>query len=432
MINLKSFKLAVHPPIYSVAAIYEMAEGYHGWLLETTSGALRFIPQEFIVKADASTYTKPGLDVIIRKHTNEREEGTTQWINSLEKVTRQHQVEQLMREIVLKHTLDDAMEQKVINAICQIEGITAHITSKAKPLTTIGTHWDHIESVTDWGVMPMDKQGREFRSIMKNAIQWKRGSIDKWKIFKPFLVAFCECPLFVGTGENKQPCCDMIATTPSGRTKMVAHYQFDSERLLRNAERFEAVDNLVEYQDIRELEPGVVSVTPRFKGTYTLGENSIRKLVSAHALKGMEFPLEKNLYTEDGRAIDILIDTRSVESKKAWSLALRSFPCPEGKNRGTHLNEVWQVATNIYSNNKMIGQAVVFEELFATTVENHLMIGDTHHSLKIRPEAHLLGGIGYDPLKVAIEPNFREIQEYAQLYGATSTIIQPQEAVEVF
>ena len=145
----------------------------------------------------------------------------------------------------------------------------------------------------------------------------------------------------------------------------------------------------------------------------------------------MEFPINKDLCTADGRDIDILIDLRSVKSKKAWSLALYDFPLSKksSKDINSHLKDVWNKPTQIYSNGKILGKAIVLTELFSTTVENSLMIGNSHHTLKVRPEAHLLGELAYDPYKYAIKPNERELEDMAALYKATSpsyTTITPK------
>ena len=423
-------------PLYGVASIYNTPEGYHGWVLETLKGGFHFIPQEVRVRLDGDKlhWSKPNLDMIVKEHLYEYAERTESWIYELERIRFPHQIEALMREVTLimppglqKMENADEIEQKVINTICQVERWIPHSTSKSHPLKTIGTHLDHIKKYTDVGIQPLDKQLRECRSIFKNAIYWKEGAIDEWGILKPFRVAFTSCPLFDGV-EGDQPCCDMIATTPYGRSRMEAFFDFDSERMLRNAESFDCVE-YESYEDVKELAPGVTRSITRYKGRYNLKAMTGRKLVSPHGLKGMEFGIDFDLAGEDGKMIDILIDIRSVESKKAWSLA-----CAQSRYRsktGASLNDIWAQTQKIVSGCDIIGEARVFNELFATTVENSLMVGNTQHTLKVRPEAHIVSGIGYDAYNLAIAPNIRAIQEYAQLYEATQPIKHSFEAIPI-
>lgn len=427
-------KQIVAPTTQALIGVLSMREAPEkGWLIETLE-SLYYLPEEIILtKKDNGklAFHRPSLrEIIIKQIKNADEDNPQSWLYSLERVQYIHQVEQLTREVTLECIgLTEEEECDAIDKLCKAFGYTVSITSKAKPLTTLGTNTELVERVCDWGIMPTHKQGREFRSLMKNAIPYREGAVDDFGILKNYTVAFCDCALFSGLN-NDQPCCDMIVTTPKGREKAIAEMEFDSSRLLTNY--FDGVVGLEEYVVTREISTGVTEEVKRVKGKYILDENCCKKFVSPHAIKCMEFCTDKDLCTEDGVDIDLVLDIRSVASKGAWSLALASHPCPKGKDVYEHLNQIWNTGgVNIYADNGMLlGKAYVFTELFALTKENSLMVGSSYHednprkhtTLRVRPEAYGLSQANYDPYKEAIEPHLRDIEDYAALYAATMPI----------
>lgn len=389
-----------------------------GWVLRFQEGVY-FLHQKVLT-------IRKG-DKVMQKHLSLRETlvrlQEDGWIYKLERVSYPPQIEQMTQEVELENEgLSPEDEQKVIDHLCKTYNYNVSITSKSHPLTILGTTTNQISNITDYGIQPTHKQGREFRSGAKNAIPFEEDAIDEWNIYKRFTVAFCDCTLFSGINKD-QPCCDMIASTPYGRKRLRARYPFDSEKLLTN--HFDGCE-YEEYTELIPIEPGVYEERTRYRGEYIVGENVIHKLVSVHALKGMEFPMDKDLKSEDGRNIDLLIDIRSVKSKGAYSMILADHPLKDGDDLQEHLTKLWNSPKEIYSNGELLGKAIVCSEIFTTTKETSLMIGSSfipsegkETQLRIRPEAYGLSGCGYESYKEAIEPNLRSLEDLALLYSQT-------------
>ncbi|GIV20500.1 MAG: hypothetical protein KatS3mg023_3849 [Armatimonadota bacterium] len=341
-----------------------------------------------------------------------RADDKSEFINGLEIVMTQNQLEQLRREVELDLPRDQAQQddfyyvrkRNAVLAAMDVLGANPYITGNSHPFRKLCISDDHFRTVNpNWDAFAAHRTGRKLRSAWKNAIPWQdeRKEEPAWGIWKPLRTLIAETNLHEG------PVHDAMLVTPTGMSKMRAEMPFSTNiKKVRDRERNETVATTNRWTAYGQL--------PQQKaiGEYKV-ENMTLKLMAASGIQGMTFLLEHDVIVND-EPVDIIVSPRMIQKKSAWTVLLNNnIPLDKVQE---HLVEFelerrtapagWKVDERLLVQK---GVGLVVTEYWATTSHNEVYFARDDQTLTIRPEQHFCAGLPFDPLEMI---DLREVNDY--------------------
>lgn len=386
-----------------------------GWIITTRTGTKRWCPVKLLPIADTLQLVKE-LRILDLKDQFQRAEDKAEWLNGLEVVMTQNQIEQLRREVELELPRDQAQQDdryywlkyNAAKAVIDTLGANPYITGNSHPFRKLCLDDSHFRTVNpNWDRFGAHRTGRKLRSAWKNGIPWQHVAHKppQWGIWQPLRTLIAHTDLHEG------PRHDAVLITRSGLAKLQAQLPFST-----NPDRVRPTEHETERLCTlsRNTEFGTLP-TPRVVGHYHVHDQTM-KLMAACGVQGMCFVLNQEI-TVDGIPVDVIISPEMVQAKSAWTVLLNNdIPLEKVEH---HLVQFelerrtpppgWRVDERLL---RRCGVGLVVTEHWASTNHNEVYFARTDQTLTVRPEQHFCAGLTHPGLD---EELLRDLEDYHQL-----------------
>lgn len=267
--------------------------------------------------------------------------------------------------------VSDQFDRLAAPWIADTFGLVMEWTSKSHPLRQMAMPElvEAVQTLLPSRIRP-DRTYRELRSLLKNGLPLVTPDTTT-----PFGEAIAEVTVAALPFHGERT--DLVWVTPSGARKLQAWRHFDVPEQDYRRSFAHCQPEAVPYHREEQTPFGTIRHT-YWRGRF-VAQPPHCKVVTSSAVKGMT-ALTGQYYAADGTEIDLIVDTRSVESKDAWEWF------PHG------------------------GEDNVFLGVMHAGITDHAQHYHRPQQVSVRPELHLLGRLSGDPIQM-LKPQLERLEE---------------------